>query len=142
MVLKRFTRGDNLLQVVEFTKQLEDEIKRLENECEKISMWLEEQYRGQFQKLGGQLMIECIRGVKGKSAEPSWVFENNYESFIEIGIEREEEYFPNAYIPIWRCKKELFQETGYLTKYDTTEIEKKITLIIKEMLQEKWDDVE
>jgi hypothetical protein len=142
LLLKRFTRGDNLLQVVEFTKQLKDQIIRLENECEKISMRLEEQYIGQFQDLGVQLMIECIRSVKGKSAQPSQAFENNYESFIEIGIEREDEYFPNAYIPIWRCKKELFQETGYLTKYNTIEIEKKITLIIKEMLQEKWDEVE
>lgn len=128
-------------QVVEFSQHLKEQINKLENACENISKQLESEYKVQFQGLGAQLLIECIRTIKGKSAKPSQVFEDYYESYIEIGIEKEEEYFPNAYIPIWRCKKELFQETGYLTRYNIEELEGKIKLILEEMLYEKLEEI-
>lgn len=131
-----------LLQVDEFNKQLEDDIMRLEFEYASICHEIEANYSIEFHKLGAKVSVEFVRTVKGKVTDQNHILEDLYESYIEIGIEKDEEYFPNAYIPIWRCKKEMFQEIGYLTKYDATGIERKIHCIIQEMLQEKREEIE
>jgi hypothetical protein len=73
-------------------------------------------------------------------AQSSEIYHDCYQSFIEVGIEKDEEFYPNAYIPIWRCKKDFFQKIGYFTNFDIEGIRCKIMLIIEEMLQEKADD--
>ncbi|WP_449622404.1 hypothetical protein [Robertmurraya sp. Marseille-Q9965] len=130
-----------MLQVIDFNNQLKDEILNLENECVEICKRLEEKYRDAFQNVDAHLMIECLRTKKCKIADQTHVFEPCYESFIEIGIEKDDEYYPNAYIPIWRCKSELFHEVGYMTKYNAIEIEMKVDHMILEMLQEKMEEL-
>lgn len=131
-----------MLQIVEFNEQLKDDIILLENECVNICHKLQAMYVDEFQKLGVKIMVECMRTVKGKVTNCKNVFDDHYESFVEIGIEEDDEYFPNAYIPIWRCKKEMFQEIGYLTKYEPSGMEKKIHYIIQEMLHERLEEIE
>lgn len=132
----------SLLQVVEFNKQLKDDIMVLENECASVCKKLEAEYADDFQNLGVKVLLECVRTVKGKVTNQNDILEDFYESYVEIGIEKEEEYYPNAYIPIWRCKKEMFQDIGYLTKYDAARMEGKIRCILEEMLQEKLEEIE
>lgn len=128
-----------MLQVVDFNKQLKDDILQLEKECASICKKLEDVYTDDFQNLGAKVLIDFVRTVKGKVTDQNHILDDNYESYVEIGIEKEEEYFPNAYIPIWRCKKELFQDIGYLTKYDASGMERKINHILQEMLHEKLE---
>ncbi|MDP4108026.1 MAG: hypothetical protein Q8935_24185, partial [Bacillota bacterium] len=62
------------------------------------------------------------------------------ESFIEVGIEHDEEYYPNAYIPIWKCKGEWFQKIGYLTRRNNEQLNSMISSLVKEMLADKEGD--
>lgn len=126
----------SVLQIVDFNKQLLDHIKELENECTVICKKLESVFFRDFQELHVEIIMDVIRCVKGKKADQQNILDENYASYIEIGIEEEDEYFPNAYIPIWKCKREMFQLIGYLTKADSSAIESKIVSIIQEMLQE------
>lgn len=123
-------------QIVELNETLREKVKSLEINCERLSKKLEAIYGRDFQKLGIHLIIELVRVQKGKPVNESCVFTENYESYIELGIEKGEEYFPNAYIPIWKCKKETFQLIGYLTDFDIQTIESKMLVMIEEMLEE------
>lgn len=114
-----------------------EHILNLEDACIKIANQLEETFHYKFQRIGVQISVECLRTVKGRDVEKGQVFHDYYESFIEIGVEEDHEYFPNAYIPIWKFKKDMFQEIGYLTRYDSKGIEKKVTCILQEMLQDR-----
>jgi len=129
-----------LRQIVNFNEQLKVEIENFEHSCQQMCAFLEEKYQQAFQVYNARLLIEFMRTLKGNLANPTDLDQDCYESFIEIGIEKDDEYFPNAYIPVWRCKKEYFQKIGYYTKYDIEGIERKITLIIEEMLQEKKEE--
>lgn len=129
-----------MLQVVDFSEQLEKHIIELETKCEDICIGLQKRFGQDFEKLGVHFIIDFLRTKKGKPAKQSNLFEENYESFFDIGIEENEEYFPNAYIPIWKCKKEMFQLVGYLTKNQPEGIEKKLVKIIIEMFQEKMEE--
>ncbi|MEQ2529670.1 hypothetical protein WMO40_23650 [Bacillaceae bacterium CLA-AA-H227] len=131
-----------MLQVIDFNNQVKNQILTLENKCSDMCKRMEEKHREEFQKLDAHLTIECLRTLKGKIVDQTSVFEPCYESFIEIGIEKDEEYYPNAYIPIWRCKSELFHEVGYMTKYSFLEIEKKVDYMIQEMLQERLEEID
>lgn len=129
-----------MLQIVDFNEQLEDEIEKLEDDCIEMSKRLEQCYYLIFQKYGVRIIIDLVRNSKGKNVTQPNVFDENYESYIEIALEDNEEYYPNAYIPIWKCKKELFYHIGYMTKWNTKIIEKKIKLILQDMLQEKMEE--
>ena len=129
-----------MLQIVDFNEQLEVEIEKLEDECIEISKRLEQCYCLIFQEYGARIIIELVRNQKEKNVTHPNVFDENYESYIEIALEDNEEYYPNAYIPIWKCKKELFYSIGYMTKWDTKIIEKKIKLILQDMLQERMEE--
>ncbi|MDQ0155082.1 hypothetical protein [Robertmurraya andreesenii] len=131
-----------MLQVVELNEQLRDYILNLETASSVICSRLEERYRQEFEKFGVEISIEFLRTRKGKMAESNQIFEEHYESYIEIGIEEEQEYFPNAYIPIWRCRKEMFQNIGYLTKNDPTTIEKKINCLVEEMIHDRIEETD
>lgn len=148
-MLTKFDNGDVpeqflevifLLQIVHFDQQLNDKIVELEQHCSQIAEKIERQYQKEFEQIGVQLVVELARFVKGKYSKSYDVFAENYESIIEIGIENDEGYFPNAYIPIWKCKKEMFQMIGYLTKYQPEQIERKIVGIIEEMLEESGEE--
>lgn len=132
-----------MLQIVDFSSELERRIEKLEEECIEITGRLEQCYRSFFESYGMKIIIELVRTRDGKNVSKPSVFSDNYQSFIEIALEDEnEEYFPNAYIPIWKCKKELFYPVGYLTKWDTKVIEKKIKLILHDMLRERMEDLQ
>lgn len=130
-----------LLQVVEFNKQLMEHIIELENQCSSLCQKLQEKFFKDFQKVHVQLTVDVIRNLKGKKADQKNIFDENYESFIEIGLEEEEDYYPNTYIPIWKCKKEMFHQIGYLTKTDMVTIENKIIHILQEMLEDRKEDL-
>ncbi|GIN60898.1 hypothetical protein J27TS8_08910 [Robertmurraya siralis] len=127
-------------QVVNFDDQFKEKIVEFEKECEKVCAYFENKYQKKFQNYDLQLLIEFTRTIKGKMAKSSDIYDDDYQSFIEVGIEKDEEYYPNAYIPIWRCKMDLFQKIGYFTDYDIKGIKRKILLIIEEMLEEKVED--
>jgi hypothetical protein len=130
-------RGDNLKQIIQIDDEQKQRIIEIEKECEKICLELGEKFQSEFQKVDKQLVIELIRKKKGKLATALDILETDYESFIEVGIERGEEYYPNAYIPIWKCKGEWFQKIGYLTRRTKEQLTNMTFSIIKEMLDDK-----
>jgi hypothetical protein len=125
-----------LNQIIHLDKQLEEDIIHFERDCEIICRKLEQKFQAKFEELDPQIVIELIRIKNGQSAGSLDVFEDDYESFIELGLEHEGEYFPNSYIPLWKCKTEWFQRIGYLTNRNLHEIEKIIVLIANEMLED------
>lgn len=125
-----------MLQIVMFDEQLKRQINNLEKECEQICQRLERLYGQEFAKHGLRLTVECLRTIKGQLAYKEQLFEESYQSSIEIGIINNEEYYPNASIPLWKCKREMFQLVGYLTRANTRDIERKTIMILREMLQE------
>jgi hypothetical protein len=127
-----------LKQIIHLDNQLEKEIIHLEKECEIICQKLEQVIQAENEQNDIRIIIELIRIKNGKSASSTDVFETDYESFIELGFEHNGEYFPNGYIPIWKCKTEWFQKIGYLTNRSSDELEKIIGLIANEVL----DDIE
>ncbi|MDP4083583.1 MAG: hypothetical protein Q8934_03100 [Bacillota bacterium] len=123
-------------QVIQLDQQLKERILNMETEFETICKKLEKANQKYFERYEYQIVIELIRVKSGKGAKSLDIFEDDYESFIEIGIEHEGEYYPNTYIPIWKCKTEWFQKIGYLTKQNNVDLENKLQLIIKEMLED------
>lgn len=130
-------RGDILKQIIQINDEQKQKIIEIEKECEIICQELEEKYQFEFKYNDKQLVIELIRMKKGKLATALDILEVDYESFIEIGIEQEEEYYPNAYIPIWKCKGEWFQKIGYLTRRTKEQLVIMISSLVKEMLADK-----
>ena|SRR5213080_1634514 len=133
-------RGDILKQIIQVNDEQKQKIIELEKKCEAICLALEQKYQPEFKRLGQQLVIELIRKKKGKPTTDLDILEIDYESFIEVGIEHNEEYFPNAYIPIWKCKGEWFQKIGYLTRRSSQQLEAMVSLLVKEMLSDKEGD--
>jgi signal recognition particle subunit SEC65 len=130
-------RGDILKQIIQIDDEQKQKIIEIEKECEIICHELEEKYQPEFKNNDKQLVIELIRKKKGKLATALDILEADYESFIEVGIEHEEEYYPNAYIPIWKCKGEWFQKIGYLTRRTKEQLNIMISSLVKEMLADK-----
>lgn len=130
-------RGEILKQIIQVDDELKTKIMILENECELISKTIEHKYQHEFKRFNEQLVIELIRKKKGKIASEADLLEIDYESFIEIGLEHGDEYYPNAYIPIWKCKGEWFQKIGYLTRRSIDQLEKIMSSLVEEMLEDK-----
>ncbi|MBT2690221.1 hypothetical protein J7I93_18790 [Bacillus sp. ISL-47] len=124
-------------QIVELHERTRDKIAYIEKECEKLAKKLHNKYKQDFQIVNEHLVIDLVRSIKGRNVNNKDVFTVDYESFLEVGIETEEDYFPNAYIPIWKCKQEMFQSVGYLTDLNMDLIEKKMEVMIEEMLSER-----
>ena len=124
-------------QIIQVNDEQKQKIIELEKKCEAICLALEQKYQSEFKRLDQQLVIELIRMKKGKPTTDLDILEIDYESFIEVGIEHDEEYYPNAYIPIWKCKGEWFQKIGYLTRRSTLQLEDMVSSIVKEMLSDK-----
>ncbi|WP_053366841.1 hypothetical protein [Bacillus sp. FJAT-27245] len=123
-------------QIIHFDEQLKKDILKLEDACVKLCDSLQERYQREFESQGQKLVLELIRSKKGKKQPEGECFEDDYESFIEIGIEQEDDYFPNGYIPLWKCKEEWFQKTGFLTEKDEAGIGAIVEEMVKEMLEE------
>lgn len=123
-------------QIIHLDNQLEEDIILFEKDCEIICGKLEQKFQAKFGQAEKQIVIELIRIKNGNSAGPLDVFNDDYESFIELGLEYDGEYYPNCYIPLWKCKTEWFLKTGYLTNRNINEIEKIIGLIANEMLED------
>jgi hypothetical protein len=139
--LQRFTiRGETLKQFGQLDELLEDKVVLLETTCEEISKQLQTQYQPQFENEGQRILIEVIRSKNGKCAKKHDLYEEDYQSSIEIGIEADGEYYPNGYIPLWKCKREWFEKLGYLTSKSPEEIRKHIEAIVIDMLEEKKKD--
>jgi hypothetical protein len=126
-----------LKQIIKINDEQTQKIHEIEEACETICRKLEQKYQKEFQRMNQHLVIELIRKKKGKPAVASDILEIDYESFIEIGIEHDEEYFPNAYIPIWKCKGEWFQKIGYLTKKTQEQLSTMVLSLVKEMIAYK-----
>ncbi|WP_394141085.1 hypothetical protein [Cytobacillus oceanisediminis] len=124
-------------QIVDLHDQTRDKIAYIEEECEKLAKKLHNKYKQDFQTVIEYLVVDLVRSIKGKNAANNDVFTFDYESFLEVGIETEDDYFPNAYIPIWKCKQEMFQPVGYLTDLTMDSIEKKMKVMIEEILSER-----
>ncbi|MGN7177879.1 hypothetical protein BK139_16880 [Paenibacillus sp. FSL R5-0490] len=124
-------------QVVKLNEETRRQISDIEQKCEKLAEKLLNKYKTNFQTEEENLAVDLVRTIKGRQASENDVFENDYESILELGIETEDEFFPNAYIPIWKCKQEMFHSVGYLTNLDIDSIEKKMMLMIEEMLADR-----
>lgn len=124
-------------QVVKLNEESRRQISDIEQKCEKLAEKLLNKYKTDFQTEEKYLAVDLVRTIKGRHASENDVFENDYESILELGIETEDEFFPNAYIPIWKCKQEMFHSVGYLTNLDIDSIEKKMILMIEEMLADR-----
>ncbi|MCM3401688.1 MULTISPECIES: hypothetical protein [Cytobacillus] len=124
-------------QIVELNEQTRNQISAIEQKCEKLAEKLLNNYKTDFQTGGENLVVDLIRTIKGRSASENDVFKVDYESILELGIETEEDFYPNAYIPIWKCKQEMFHSVGYLTNLDIDSIEKKMMIMIEEMLADR-----
>lgn len=124
-------------QVVKLNEESRRQISDIEQKCEKLAEKLLNKYKTDFQTEEENLAVDLVRTIKGRHASENDVFENDYESILELGIETEDEFFPNAYIPIWKCKQEMFHSVGYLTNLDIDSIEKKMVLMIEEMLADR-----
>ncbi|MDP4162540.1 MAG: hypothetical protein Q8898_05485 [Bacillota bacterium] len=122
-------------QIIHFDDHLMDKIIHLERECENLSKRLKDQFSNKFGS-GQTLVIEMVRIRKCKIADYSELFEEDYESFIEIGIETEGDYFPNAHIPLWKCKFEWLQKIGYLTNRNGKEIESTLKELLNELIED------
>jgi len=126
-----------LKQIVELNEQTRNQISAIEQKCEKLAEKLLNNYKTDFQTGGENLVVDLIRTIKGRSASENDVFKVDYESILELGIETEDDFYPNAYIPIWKCKQEMFHSVGYLTNLDIDSIEKKMMIMIEEMLADR-----
>lgn len=124
-------------QIVELNEQTRNQISAIEQKCEKLAEKLLNNYKTDFQTGGENLVVDLIRTIKGRSASENDVFKVDYESILELGIETEDDFYPNAYIPIWKCKQEMFHSVGYLTNLDIDSIEKKMMIMIEEMLADR-----
>jgi hypothetical protein len=122
---------------VELNEQTRNQISDIEQKCEKLAEKLLNNYKTDFQTGGENLVVDLIRTIKGRSASENDVFKVDYESILELGIETEDDFYPNAYIPIWKCKQEMFHSVGYLTNLDIDSIEKKMMIMIEEMLADR-----
>ncbi|EFV77856.1 hypothetical protein HMPREF1013_01912 [Bacillus sp. 2_A_57_CT2] len=122
---------------MELNEQTRNQISAIEQKCEKLAEKLLNNYKTDFQTGGENLVVDLIRTIKGRSASENDVFKVDYESILELGIETEEDFYPNAYIPIWKCKQEMFHSVGYLTNLDIDSIEKKMMIMIEEMLADR-----
>jgi hypothetical protein len=122
---------------VELNEQTRNQISDIEQKCEKLAEKLLNNYKTDFQTGGENLVVDLIRTIKGRGASENDVFKVDYESILELGIETEDDFYPNAYIPIWKCKQEMFHSVGYLTNLDIDSIEKKMMIMIEEMLADR-----
>lgn len=135
-------RGDFLRQIVQFDEHIRQEVAAIECKWEVIANEIFNIYHQKFITFNEDLIIEVIRIQKGKEAAQEDLFTPNYESFLEIGVENGDEYYPNAYIPIWKCKQEMFQKVGYLTRRTISDVGKMLHEMMKEMLEERAENGE
>ncbi|KOP83082.1 hypothetical protein ACFFHH_07375 [Cytobacillus solani] len=120
-------------QIPHLNEQIRQEIMNIELQCERLGQKLETIFTDDFHELKEQIVIELIREVKGRPAKSEDIFNENYESYLEVGVEKKDVYFPNAYIPVWKCKREMFHSIGLLMNDNLNLLEKKLCKIITEM---------
>jgi len=125
-----------LKQIVHLNEQIRHEVASFENQCEELGKMLQGKYEGDFQMLTETFMIELIREKKGKSATQEDLFSDSYKSYLELGVEIDGVYYPNGYIPIWKCKMEMFHTVGYLINLSLSSLEKKLQKMIEEIYED------
>ena len=123
-------------QIVHLNEQTKHEIVKMEHKCEKIGKRLSKRHEKAFLTLGETIIIEFIREKKGKPAVQEDLFSDGYESYLEIGVEKEGLYFPNGHLPIWKCKQEMFHHVGKLINLSTEAIENKLEKMITEIYED------
>jgi len=128
-----------LEQIIHFDDQLRERILEMERACENLCGTLQGKFQPYFDLRVQKLVLELIRSKKGKRLKAGEYFENDYESFIEIGMENENDYYPNGYIPLWKCKEEWFQKTGYLTDKSINDISDMIEAMVTEIIEDQED---
>ncbi|WNS73876.1 hypothetical protein RRV45_13205 [Bacillus sp. DTU_2020_1000418_1_SI_GHA_SEK_038] len=123
-------------QIVHLNEQIRQEVATVENECEELGKILQGKYENNFSMLTEKLIIELLREKKGKSATQEDLFSDSYKSYLEIGVEINGIYYPNGYIPIWKCKMEMFHTVGYLINLNLNSLEKKLQKMIEEIYED------
>ncbi|KAB2338165.1 hypothetical protein F7731_00915 [Cytobacillus depressus] len=122
--------------IVDLNEQIKKDIAKLEEECEQIGKKLQTMYKQKFNALNEQFIIELIREIKGKQATDEDIFSDRYESYLELGVEKNGMYFPNSSIPIWKCKAEMFHKVGYLMKLSIPSLEAKLKNLIIDIFED------
>lgn len=123
-------------QITTLDEDIRTKVVQLENTCEQMINKVKQLLHTTDIEDDREIIVEFIRLRKGSLAKQDEIFDNDYESLIEIGLEINEEYYPNAYIPIWKCKSEWFERLGYMTNDQPNELESKICKMIQEIIAE------
>lgn len=129
-------------QIVHLTEQIKCEVGNFEDICAETGRKLQKTYENEFRGLGEILMIELIREIKGNPARNEDLFSDGYESYLEIGVENNGVYFPNGYIPIWKCKQEMFHHVGNLINLSLEALESKLKQMIEEIFEDHRRELE
>ncbi|WP_174733014.1 hypothetical protein [Mesobacillus harenae] len=124
-------------QITMLDEQQKEKIIIVEDMCENYCTEVRKLYSPLFLRGKLSLIVDLTRSIRGKTAAKDQLFDDGYESYIEIGTEDDDGYYPHAYIPIWKCKSEMFHKTGYFTK----DI-KGIKIKLKSMMTEIAEDLE
>lgn len=123
-------------QIVHLNDQVKRDVIQFERNCDEIGKKLQTAYSTDFFQLGETLIIELIREKKGKPATLEDLFSDGYESYLEIAVEKNGVYFPNGYIPVWKCRQEMFDKIGKIVNLSIEALEKKL----QKMITEIYDD--
>ncbi|MBY0124545.1 hypothetical protein [Bacillus sp. S/N-304-OC-R1] len=129
-------------QIVHLNEQIKDEVASIEVKCMEIGRKLQNMYENDFRSLGETFIIELVRERKGKPARIEELFLDGYESYLEIGVEKNEVYFPNGYIPIWKCKQEMFHHVGCVISFSLEALEVKLKQLIDEIYEDHRRELE
>ncbi|HWO76269.1 MAG TPA: hypothetical protein VNM69_10295 [Bacillus sp. (in: firmicutes)] len=122
--------------ILQLNETMRTKVQSLESECERICKKLVNEYNHTFSQLGVTLNIELVRTRKHFEVSQDQLFSKDYHSFIEIGIEKNNEYFTNSVVSIWKCKEEWFNLVGFITENTAEKIEQNIREIIQEMIHD------
>jgi hypothetical protein len=126
-------------QLTSMNEEVKSRIISFERQCELLCQDLYHQYRDCF-KNSGELVVDFLRKKKCKIASATEMFDPGYESFIEIGIERDEEFYSYQYITIWKCRNEWCQRIGYSTPFSIEELRQTIVHTIEEMMADEGEE--
>ena len=91
-------------QIIHLNEQIRQEIISIEAECERLGEKLKEKYKNDFEIINERIVIELIREIKGKAAARDDIFIVNYESYLELGVEKENMYFVWSNDPLIKRK--------------------------------------
>ncbi|GAA0336369.1 hypothetical protein GCM10008967_28420 [Bacillus carboniphilus] len=120
--------------ILELNQDIQNKIQEIEHQCEFLCKQVSSLFTNNFKEHDLELIVEFLRTKNKHVTKEQNYFQKEYHSFIEVGIEKDGEYIPNARLSIWKCKEEWFKLVGYITEYPTEKIEEFVKETIKEMM--------